>query len=337
MSYIHAKRPESYELRWPAGKLQIGPATDPPIEDIYSTTLLSWKNALEELGEYVLATGQRVEENAETLDGGLLVRTPYPLHTHISVNTKRGVQLFHGGLVELATSQPLNNGASVTVSPGVGKLVIVAKAPGAGTPGYAGAVHVLGTSVDRNTWDESGGADDVLAFDGISTDGNSTDGNGVVTYDLQGAYITSMWFSGRAGNPDGGNVSIETSDADLNCNIDVYQCSFEQLNDDPNAIVTTVDFDGLQTNTNAWMSLYLYHVNVGDGDDRVTIQPFVEELTSAADYVADNRVRMRLGGLEEAVNGSRDGIFAVLALGPITNSWWEDVDFNIWVTTEPPT
>ena len=118
------------------------------------------------------------------------------------------------------------------------------------------------------------------------------------------------------------------STTQVKCNIDVYQVSFEQLNDDANASVTTLDIDGQINNAAAWLSAYLYHVDVtGDAVDITAITSIV---IAASTYDVDSLMRLRRGALAQSIDGSNSGIVLQVALGPSPQQWWQDVSIKVW-------
>jgi hypothetical protein len=156
----------------------------------------------------------------------------------------------HGGLVSLATGQPLDSvPTDLVVTKGIGKVMV---AINAGSD-VAGDITVTGESIDRETGASTPADTDTLTVDAVTTDGSDTDSNGNTRYSFTGAYITSKWFTGT--------VTLSTADLTLT-DVDVYHVSFEQFNDSKSIVLTTFDANIFTTNVAAEFDAYLYSLEV---------------------------------------------------------------------------
>jgi hypothetical protein len=243
---------------------------------------------------------------------GATVEVPASLQVYIDKKERLAKENIFGGLASLATAQPLDSTPTdLVVTSGIGKLLVVVNA-GSDT---TGSITVTGTSVDRDTGSETASDTDTLTIAGTTTDSSSTDGNGNTTYGFTKAYITSKWFRG--------SVTLSTSDLTLT-DVDVYAVAFYQFGDYDNITLDYIDVTALPTNSSAWFNAHLYSLEI-TGTDQATItkEASLEELTAA--ITANVPYRKRKGSLAKALDGSTDGIWFDLFLGPLANVYWEDI------------
>jgi hypothetical protein len=245
------------------------------------------------------------------------VDIPINLTTYDAEPARGSVTDLHGGLLSLATAQPLNSvPTNIVVTKGSGKVMIVVNAGS----DFDGSITVTGTSVDRETGATSPADTDTITVDAISTDGSDTDTNGNPRYSFTGAYITSKWFTGT--------VTLSTANLTLT-DVDVYHVSFEQFNDSPNITLHTFDANLFTTNVNAEFDAYLYCLEVTG--DKVDISR-TASLNLGADgetAIANKYWRLRRGNLAKVLDGTTDGVWAELHYSN-SPAYCEDVTVKIW-------
>lgn len=246
----------------------------------------------------------------------LRVTVPINISMFMDSNTKNLTEQWNGALIKDADNQALNSGSPInTVAHGIGKIIIV---PLAGaTP--SGTITVTGDTVDRNTGVVTEGDTQEITLDGLATDASTTDAEGTTIYDITDAYITSKWLSGA--------YSITTTDVSLT-DVDIYHCSFEQVNDQPNMTLETFDINLKATNANAWFYAYLYTIVVTGS--KVDVQNAAALSVPQTDSVADKYYRLRQGNIGVAIDGTKDGFFVDLEFGPDTLSYWENISAKVW-------
>lgn len=253
--------------------------------------------------------------------GGLPTTTVnFPVCVEFSMDkiTKGDIHSIHGALIELATAQPLNNTTPITVTGGLSKLLVVAKA---GTI-IDGLVTFTGTSVDRTTGDQTASFGASVSITTLATDTTAPDSLGHRLVNIVDAIMSPNWFLG--------DVVISVNSADLT-DVDVYQVAFEQFNDEQNLTIDTLDLGFLINNATAEMNVHLYAVErVGDLTDFTPIVDPVQLL--AADTVADKFYRVRRGGLNKQLNGQSDGIVLAMNFDPIAQSYFEELSAKVWAT-----
>jgi hypothetical protein len=246
------------------------------------------------------------------------VSVPKSFEIYIDKKERLAQENVHGGLDSLATAQPLDSTpTNLNVTAGVGKLLIVINAGSDVT----GSITVTGTTVDRDDQSETPADTDTITVDATTTDGSGTDGNGNTTRAFTGAYITSKWFRGA--------VVLSTTDLTLT-DVDVYQVSFEQFGDQSNITLDSIDFNALATNGSAWMDVHLYSLEVTGDKCNVTKEATLEELAAA--ITANKYYRQRAGSIAKALDGSTDGFWVDMFLGPLANTYWEDINLKVWYT-----
>jgi len=241
------------------------------------------------------------------------------LQSYLELNQRSSEpENIHGGLQALSLADTLSNGDSITVTKGVGKIVLLVIAAN----DAVGDITVTGTSVDRDTGAETGSDTDTLTMTKISTDNSTTDAEGNAVFSWDDALITSKWFTG--------SVVLSTTTVDLT-DVDVYAISFEQWND-TDTVVETFDVTAESTNTAAWAYWYLYSVIPGTGD-LVDITTIASVEASDADTTASGAPalwRLRRGNLDTSLTGATDGIFIQAHLGPNNLTYWNDVTTKVW-------
>ena len=287
------------------------PSTAPADGDIQSN----------EVSLYVNDADETIHAKGKDGDGDLIdVRLGQMVcfQSNLDVNQRFSVENYHGGLNLISAAQAISSGSPPS-NPvmGAGKMILLVNA---GTD-MVGSITITGTSVDRNTGVETPSDTDVLTLVGVSTDASTTDAEGNTVFDWTRAYITSKWFTGT--------VALSTTDVDVS-DFDIYEVAFEQANDNPGSVVETFDVTCKTTNANAWAYWYLYKVTVSG--DEVAIATISElAVTDAQTTKADQQWRKRHGNIDEAVDGSTDGIFLQQILGPTNQTYLEDVNTKIWV------
>jgi len=240
----------------------------------------------------------------------------YPLSTYIGSNAKTTEENIHGDLLSLTTGAVLNTVAPINVTTGIGKVILVVNAG----IDSVGLVTVTGTTVDRNTGNETAGDTDILTINGLSTDTSGVDGGGNTTHGLSNAYITSKWFKGAI------TLSTAIPDNVTLSNVDVYHCSFEQFNDSENNVIQTLDINAFTTNANATIYAHAYRLQVAG--DTCTIDKCTSiELSGVT---ANRYYRLRRGNLNASFDGRTDGFWVDLFLG-IANGHIEDLTLKLWV------
>ena len=240
------------------------------------------------------------------------------LYNYVDVKERQTEWNLHGGLSSLATAQPLDSTPTdLPVTAGIGKLLIVINAGS----DFAGEITVTGTSVDRNTGAETALDTETITVDALTTDGSDTDAAGNTRHSFTGAYITSKWFKG--------SVTLSTSDLTLT-DVDIYQVTFEQLNDSPGAEITTLDVRAVATNSSAWMYGYLYSLEVTGDKCDITREVSIE--LPAADVSANKFYSLRRSALGLSIDGTTDGFWMDFFPGPMNQNYWEDVNIKLWGT-----
>lgn len=246
---------------------------------------------------------------------------PVCLTSYIESPTKFTQQDIHGGLDLLSGADTLNNVTNIVVSKMPGKLLFVVNAGS----DVVGSMTVTGTSVNRDTGAETGSDTDTITVDATTTDGSDTDAQSNTRWSFTGAYITSKWFTG--------SVTISTSDLDIS-DIDVYHVSFEQFNDQTDIQLQTFDINTQTTNANAWLYAYLYTVVPTTGD-KCDISRIASLNLDSGDAIADSYARLRRGALATDIDGTTDGIFVNLFLGPTSQTYFEDLTLKVWARYRP--
>lgn len=225
-------------------------------------------------------------------------------------------QHLHGGILSLATGQPLDSvPTDIVVTNGRGKLLIVVNA---GTD-IVGTITVTGTKVDRDTGETTAGHTNTIAVDALTVDAADTDANGNARHSLTGAYITEDWFTG--------SVTLSTADLTLT-DVDVSQISFEQVNDADAFVMRTLDLHSNATNAAAELDTYWYAIEVTGDKVDVTREASIN-LTGVT---ALRLYRDRVGGtaLGKALCGRTDGFF--IDLFNVSANKIDNLTLTAWVT-----
>jgi hypothetical protein len=324
------------------GQLIIGSSGNDPVKNTLTGTvnrILVTNGA----GSIILATPQDIHTGAspifvtETLTGlnaDQLVKTdigktltstvgtiqvPIAMDYFDAVPSRGLASNWHGGLLSLATAQPLDAvPTDIVVTKGNGKLIIVVNAGS----DLDGDITITGDSVDRNTGVITLGDTDVITVDALTTDNTTTDANGNVVPVFIDAYISSKWFTG--------SVTLSTVNLTLT-DVDVYHCSFEQINDSPNLVINTFDANIFTTNVSAEFDAYLHTVHVTGNKCKVDNEADIHVGTVGETAIANKYWRLRQGGIDEDLDGLTDG-FWVDVFYANTPVFVEDVTISVWLT-----
>jgi hypothetical protein len=246
------------------------------------------------------------------------VRTISCLHTYLDVKARNQEQHIHGSFDSLSTGDALDSGTDIDITNGIGKIVIVVNAGS----DFDGTITVTGTKVDRDTGAETPAFSENIVIDALTTDASSTDANGNTVHDFTGAYITANWYFG--------DVTISTANVTLT-DVDTYGIAFEQLNDDPTVELETIDLTMDCTNTAAWCDLYFYLIEVTA--PKCDISTVVDMHITTAESEADRTYRLRRSLNSTPMDGTTNGGWAELNLGPLNLQYWEDINFKLWFST----
>lgn len=227
----------------------------------------------------------------------------------------------HGGLLALATGQPLDSvPTDLVVTKGIGKVMIVVNAGS----DIAGEITITGTSVDRDTGATTPADTDVITVDALTTDNSTAVGKGSVAtkHDFTGAYISSKWFVGT--------VTLSTTNLTLT-DVDVYHISFEQFNDSPNVTVDTLDVNLVTTDIRAEFDAYLYCLEVTGSKCDIASIADIHVGTDGITAVANKYERLRRGSIGHAMDGTTDGVWVDIQY---LNSpaYVEDVTLKVWAS-----
>lgn len=234
---------------------------------------------------------------------------------------RTSVTEWNGGILSLATGQPLDSvPTDIVVTKGIGKLVIVVNAGS----DLAGDITITGTSVDRNTGATTVADTETIAIDALTTDNTTTDANGNKVWGFVGAYISSKWFQGI--------VTLSTTDLTLT-DVDVYHVSFEQLNDTPGIVLTTLDANIFTTNVNAEFDVYLHTLHVTGDKCNIDNNSSLHVGSAGMTAIANKYERLRIGNIGEILDGTTDG-FWVNVYYSNSPAYVEDVTLRVWFTAE---
>ena len=237
------------------------------------------------------------------------------LSTYTDVKARNTAYHLHGHLHSIDTAHDLSGG-DLVVTVGTSKVMIVVNAGG----DLVGTITVSGTQYDRNTGEVTANFGETISVNGAGVETFATDTNGVGRHFISGAYLTSNWYLDT--------VTISTTDVAYT-DVNVWHISFEQFNDTPSITVNTFDINAFSTNENAWMSANLYAVERGAGNlASVSGLAHLEVLT--ADYANDTYHRRRRGNLNHDLDGTKEGVFVDLELGPINQAYWQNVTLKVW-------
>jgi hypothetical protein len=247
------------------------------------------------------------------------IAVPLLLATYDAEPSRGSVSNLHGGLLSLATGQPLDSvPTDLVVTKGIGKLIVVINAGS----DVSGSITVTGETIDRNTGASTPADTDTLTVDALTTDTSDTDGNGNPRYAFSGAYITSKWFTG--------SVTLSTADLTLT-DVDVYHVSFEQFNDSSGITLNSFDANIFTTNVNAEFDAYLYTLEVTGDKCDIERSASLNVGTDGETAIANKYWRLRKGNIAKAVDGTTDGIWADVHYSN-SPAYVEDVNIKIWAT-----
>jgi hypothetical protein len=266
---------------------------------------------------YLSSVTNELSITKDTSDHHNLERSGFVLQSFVDVKERNLQYNLHGLLENVVTAGAVSSGSPQAATVGLGKIIVVVNA-GADT---AGTLTVTGTSVDRASGSETGSDTDALTIAGTTTDGTDTDAAGNTRWSMSNAYITSKWFTGV--------LSLSTTDVDLS-DIDVYLVAFEQFNDNPETEIDTVDITAYANNTAAWLYGYLYKLTVSGDTCTVVRQTGADVAWAASKVAATGSFRFRRGGLDLTNDGTTDGMWYELHLGPLANNYWENINHKIW-------
>lgn len=246
------------------------------------------------------------------------VQIPVPLTIFLDRNDRFLERNVHGGLASLATGQALDSvPTDLNVTVGTGKVFI---AINAGSD-LTGTITVTGTTVNRETGAETGADTENLSVGGLlTTDNSDTDADGNTRHAFLAMYVTSKWFKGA--------VVLSTANLTLT-DVDVYQCSFEQMNDWSSFELDTLDINAYATNASAWLYAYLYSIQpYGTNQANIARESSLD--LPAAEVTANKWYRLRRGNIGVTLDGSTDGFFVDLHVGPNNQQYWEDLTMKVW-------
>jgi len=248
------------------------------------------------------------------------VAIPITLQMYDAEPARGSETSWNGGFQSLITSQALNTTgpADITVSKGTGKLIAVINA---GTD-VSGTINVYGDTVDRNTGAVTSADTDALTVDTLSTNSSTTDANSNIVHMYEDTYITSKWFTGT--------VVLSTPDLTLT-DVDVYHCSFEQMNDKPSLVINTFDANLYTTNANAEFDAYLYTLHVTGDKCNIHNEGNLHIGAGGMVAIANKYWRLRQGNLAEALDGTSDGLWVDVHYSN-SPAYVEDVTIKIWLT-----
>ena len=122
-------------------------------------------------------------------------------------------------------------------------------------------------------------------------------------------------------------VTISTSDVTLT-NVDTYGIAFEQLNDDATVQLETIDITMECTNATAWADLYFYMIEVTA--PKCDIETVVDMHISVAESEVEKYYRKRRDLENIPMDGTTNGGWAELILGPLNQNYWEDNNITLW-------
>lgn len=240
-----------------------------------------------------------------------------PLSVYIEKNQRNLDENIHGGFLSIATAQPLNSGAPINATIGISRVFLLLNAGS----DFTGTITITGTSVDRDTGAETGSDTEDIPVDALTTDNSDTDANGNTRHKIVGGYLSSKWWKGA--------IVISTTDVTLT-DVDVWQISYEQVDDEAALELNTFDLKYKITNTAAWLNSYLYTVELISGR-KATISIVAEIELTAADSEVNTLYRQRKSNLNKIINGSCDGLWVENFFGPAAQSYFEDVSIKVWV------
>lgn len=249
------------------------------------------------------------------------ITTPIPLTFYESQPARNTEANWNGGLQLLSGADTLNSSTPISVSKGTGKLIFVVNS----SNDAVGDINVYGDIIDRTTQVKTSNYSDIITLSGNSTDNSTTAGKGgaITVHDFSDAYITNKWFTG--------SVTISTSDVDLT-DVDVYHVSFEQVNDQPNITIKTLDASLYTTNANAEFDAYLFVLDKDTVTGKVTISndANLNIGTDGETALVNKYWRLRKGNINKAIDGTTDGFWVDIYY--LNNpTYIEDITLKLWL------
>lgn len=174
-------------------------------------------------------------------------------------------------------------------------------------PVAIGSLVVTGTIVDRNTGVETPNFVEVIPVNGLTIDASTVNGGGGVVHDFTNGYMTKNWFKGQ--------FTVSTPDLDIT-ELAAYQISYNQFNDQPDAILTTADVRMRTTSAATEAHCHLYSVIVSPVDGTVEIKSIVSLDINAGEAVEDGFYNKKQSHIDQAFNGAAgDGWFGDVTFG----------------------
>jgi len=244
---------------------------------------------------------------------------PIPLDIYIELNQRFAEENIHGALNPLSTGDTLSASDAISVSKGTGKLLFVVNAGATLT----GTMTITGTKVDRDTQVQTASFQETLSVVGVSTDNSDTDADGNTRHSFSRAYISSNWYTST--------VVMSTADLALS-DVDVYHCSFEQVNDQPDITLTTFDINTFTSNANAWLHAHLYCVCVSGSHVELSREASLE--IPSGDGIANKYWRLRSGVIDKSLDGTTDGFFVDVFFGPSSQTYFQDFTCKLWIDVQ---
>ena len=254
-------------------------------------------------------------------DSNDTVTVDLSLETYDAEPARSSVTNLHGGILSLATGQPLDSvPTDIVVTKGIGKVMIVINAGS----DFSGDITITGETIDRDTGASTPADTDTITVDTSTTDEGDTDTNGNTRYHLVDAYISSKWFTGT--------VTLSTTNLTLT-SVDVYHVSFEQFNDSPSVTLNTFDANIFTTHANAEFDAYLYCLEVTGDKCSVTRCSSLNVGADGETAIANKYWRLRRGNIAKALDGTTDGVWVDVHYSN-NPAYVEDVNIKVWASKE---
>ena len=247
-----------------------------------------------------------------TISHPILIPFDFPLNNKTDLNSLHGSLLINNsedGII-------LNSGQDIIGDGGISKVMAAVLV---GTD-IIGSLTITGISVDRNTGIETPADTEILTINGLTISTSTTDSNGNTVHGYSNAYLSSKWWKGQ--------LTFSTTDLDLT-EIRFAQLSFEQFNDSPDITVNSFDANYIISNTAAVMDAYLYTVVVTGSTVSISL---IAALNHASGEFSGSSYRKRIGNINEALDGLKDGVFIDLYLAPTNLQYFSSFTMKIWAT-----